>query len=325
MTRLPSFCVVLAACATLAMPARADVPHVVADIAPVHALVLQVMEGVGQPDLLLPRGSDPHGHALRPSEARALSQADVVVWIGDALTPSVASSIDTLAAGADSLPLLDVAGTTVLAFREDALFGAAHGDEDHGEDEDVDHGHDAHSHDEPDHGHDHSGADPHAWLDPRNAIVWLDAIAETLAEQDPANAATYRANAEAAQAAIAETEAEIAAELADAGDLRFVVYHDAFQYFEARFGLRAAGALSLADDASPSAARLATIRDAVRAGDIQCAVAEPQYDAGLIAAVFEDTAVETVIVDPAGADLEPGPDFYAQLLRVAAAGFGRCD
>lgn len=317
MTRLPTFCAMLSACAILALPARADVPRVVADISPVHALVYQVMDGVGQPDLLLPRGSDPHGHSLRPSEARALAEADVIVWIGKALTPSVASSIESLAADAVSLPLLDVPGTTVLSFREDALFG-----DDHSAD---DHAHDAHSHDEDGHGHDHSGADPHAWLDPQNATVWLGAIAEALATQDPANAETYRANAEAAQAEITAVEAEIAEGLADAGDLRFVVFHDAFQYFEARFGLRAAGALSLADDASPSASRLAEIRDAVRNSDIQCAVAEPQYDAGLIAAVFEDAAVETVIVDPVGADLEPGPEFYTQLLRAAADGFGRCD
>ena len=224
MTRLPPVCVMLAACATLALPARADVPRVVADITPVHALVLQVMDGVGEPDLLLPRGSDPHGHSLRPSEARALADADVVVWIGDALTPSVASSIETLASNAVSLPLLDQPGTTVLAFRENALFRDDHDEEvhdDHGHDERAsgargEDDHDAHSHDEADHGHDHSGADPHAWLDPRNAIVWLGAIAETLAAQDPANAATYRANAEAAQARIAEVEAQIRADLEDA-------------------------------------------------------------------------------------------------------------
>ncbi|MGR3495155.1 zinc ABC transporter substrate-binding protein [Citreimonas sp.] len=330
MTRLTPFCAMLAACATLGLPARADVPRVVTDITPVHALVLQVMEGVGEPDLLLPSGADPHGHSMRPSEAGALADADVVVWIGEALTPSVSSSIETLAADAVSLPLIDVPGTTILAFRENALFGDAHGEDDHGDthDDDAhgadDHGHDAHAHEDHDHGHDHSGADPHAWLDPRNAIVWLDAIAETLAEQDPANAETYRANADTAQAAIAEVEAEIADQLADAEDLRFVVFHDAFQYFEARFDLQAAGALALADNASPSAARLSEIRDVIADRSITCAVAEPQYDPDLIAAVFEGIDVETMIVDPLGADLETGPGFYADLLRAAASAFARC-
>ena len=321
----------------LAAPALADVPRVAVDIAPVHALVAQVMSGVGVPDLVLPPTASPHAHALRPSEAAALQGADLVVWVGPELTPWLADPLGALAPNAARLGLLEVEGIRRLGFRDGASFEAHdHGDADHDDhahdapdqkaethDDHAghDHAHDDHAHD--DHAHDHSGIDPHAWLDPANAALWLDVIAAELSRLDPDHAATYAANAATAQAALTTMQADIAARMASlSGD--FIVFHDAYHYFEARFGVEAAGAISLSDASDPGPARVAEIRDLVAADSIACVFVEPQFNRGMVDAVFEGTGVRIGVIDPIGAMLEPGPALYPALLDAMAQSFETC-
>ena len=365
--------------ASAASPLWADVPAVATDIAPVHALVCQVMEGVGTPDLIVPPRSSPHGYAMRPSEARALSGADLVVWVGPLLTPWLADPLESLASSASHLALLEQPGTRVLAFREGATFEAhdhgdegrgaeehpekgddhdahghdAHGDEaheehDHEEHDDEEHGHEGHDHDahghagqddaghdapapdegHDDHGHDeahaHSGVDPHVWLDPQNGQLWLGQIAEALAELDPDNAAQYRENAAAAQAELAALEEDIAETLAPVKSRPFIVFHDAYHYFEARFDIEARGAISENDARAPGAARVSELRDLVAESGAKCVFAEPQFNPGLIAAVTEGQGTGTGTLDPLGADLEPGAALYADLLRGMAENMAAC-
>ena len=321
----------------LAAPALADVPRVAVDIAPVHALVAQVMSGVGVPDLVLQPTASPHAHALRPSEAAALQGADLVVWVGPELTPWLADPLGALAPNAARLGLLEVEGIRRLGFRDGASFEAHdHGDADHddhahdapdhgGETHDDhaghDHAHDDHAHD--DHAHDHSGIDPHAWLDPANAALWLDVIAAELSRLDPDHAATYAANAATAQAALTTMQADIAARMASLSG-GFIVFHDAYHYFEARFGIEAAGAISLSDASDPGPARVAEIRDLVAAEGIACVFVEPQFNRGMVDAVFEGTGVRIGVIDPIGAMLEPGPALYPALLDAMAQSFEAC-
>ena len=307
--------------ALLASPAFAA-PAVVADIAPVHALAARVMEGVGTPDLLVAPGASPHGYALRPSDARRLQDAGVVFWIGEALTPWLEDAVDTLGAKATVVELMAVEGTTLLPVREGANFEAHdHGDDDHG------HGHNhGHSHGHS-HGHDahaHDGTDPHLWLDPMNARVWLGAMAEALAAADPANAAAYRANAAAGQAEIDALVAEIGATLAPVAGRGFIVFHDAYQYFEARFDMPATGSITLSDATAPSAARVAEVRETIVELGALCVFAEPQFEPRLVATVTEGTNARRGVLDPIGASLEPGAALYPALLRGMAASLADC-
>ena len=316
----------------VAAPALAA-PRVVTDIAPVHSIAAQVMEGVGEPDLLVRVGASPHGYSLRPSEAQALQDADIVFWVGEELTPWLERGIASLAADASVVELLGADGSTLLPGRDAAIFAhdddhdedhdkhGDHGHEDgHDEDEHEDHAHgdadhkehaeDAHGHDH----HDHDGADPHAWLDPDNAKAWADLIAAALTQADPANAAAYAANATAAKARIDATAASVAARLEPVRGKQFVVFHDAYQYFETRFAMPSAGAISLSDARKPSPARIAAIRDHVRANDISCVFAEPQFNPGVVSAVSEGAGVRSGVMDPLGAAHKPGPAFYSALL-----------
>ncbi|OZB20345.1 MAG: zinc transporter [Rhodobacterales bacterium 34-62-10] len=346
----------------LSTAALADVPQVATDIAPVHSLVAQVMGDLGEPALIVQPGASPHGYSMRPSEAQALDDADLVVWIGEALTPWLQGPVETLGEGASVLELMSVTGTILYDYREGATFGAHdHGDHeghdhdhdhekaeahdhkhDHDKAEAHDHAHDhdkaeahdhAHDHDKAkaeadshagDHaGHDHSGSDAHAWLDPANGRVWLGAIAAELSRLDPDNAATYAANAAAGQAALEALEAELTAELAPLAETGFVVFHDAYQYFERRFGLQAAGAISFSDASTPSAGRIAELREAVATMGASCVFAEPQFSSGLVETVFGDSAT-VGLLDPLGQDLEPGADLYPQVLRTMAGAFTTC-
>ncbi|AHD03602.1 zinc ABC transporter substrate-binding protein [Leisingera methylohalidivorans] len=359
--------------------AWAEVPRVAADITPVHGLVARVMQGLGAPDLVVPPGASPHGYSMRPSEARALDQADVVFWLGEPLTPWLEGPLEKLAGDAHRVELLQAEGTTVLAFREGARFEAhahedAHGEHgghadpegrgdqdghrEEGHEDHADHeahaggeggdgheghdhqehgeaGHDDHHDDHHDehedheahaaaHGHEHHGADPHAWLLPANAQVWLDVIAAELSEHDPDNAAAYKANAEAGKQEIADAAASISAVLEPFQARQFIVFHDAYQYFEQGFGLQAAGAISLSDASTPSPARIAEVRDAVAELEVSCVFSEPQFNPGLAATVLDGTGAGTAVLDPLGAGLEPGPQFYPALLQSLGAAIAGC-
>lgn len=159
---------------------------------------------------------------------------------------------------------------------------------------------------------------------PQNAQTWLDVIAAELSEHDPENAATYKANAEAGKQEIAATVAEISAKLAPFQDQQFIVFHDAYQYFEQGFGLNAAGAISLSDAGKPSPARVAEVRDVVAELKVSCVFSEPQFNPGLVATVLDGTGAGTAVLDPLGASLETGPQFYPMLLQSLGTAIADC-
>ncbi|MEP2642433.1 zinc ABC transporter substrate-binding protein [Roseobacter sp.] len=346
--------------------AFADAPQVAVDIGPVHSLVARVMDGVGTPDLIIQPGASPHEYSLRPSEARALQNADLVFWIGEDLTPWLTDTIATLAPDAAVTALLEADGTNELPIRENALFEAHnhdhHGDEDDHEDDDHDdHGHDDHDeeaghddhddhaeeHDDHGHkeaahdddhdghddhdddhddheGHDHGAHDPHAWLSPQNAMVWLNVIAGQLSAADPANAGAYFANAAAGRAEMETLIDEVNATLAPVRGGQFIVFHDAYQYFEVDFDLPASGAISLSDASDPSPARIAEIQGRIKNEGVDCVLAEPQFNPGLVRTVLDGTQAQTGTLDPLGSDLEPGSAFYPQLIRNLSAALAGC-
>jgi len=322
----------------LASQAQAEVPSVVTDIAPIHSLAARVMQGVGEPALLMKQGNSPHGYSLRPSEARALQNSDLVIWMGEDLTPWLEGAVETLASKAHSLELLHTDGTHLLDFREDAVFGAHEDHDDHdAHDEHKDeHGHDDKEHDDhhedkhddheehDDHDHhNHDGTDPHAWLAPENAIVWMKAIAAELAELDPTNAELYAMNAEVGATEIKAAIEEITAQLAPLHEARFVVFHDAYQYFEDAFDLHVSGALHLSDATPPSAARLVELQAEFKEHGIACVFAEPQFNNDLVAAVAPE-GTKTGILDPLATSIPQGPALYTTWLHGLADSVSDC-
>ena len=317
--------------AVFSTPVMAEVPKVVTDIPAVHALVSQVMGDLGQPVLLLEKGSNAHDFQLRPSQAQALSGADLVVWIGPEMTPWLDRTLRGLALKGDVVGLLAAEGT----FRRDFGDTGGHDHDEHateshaGHDDHAkadDHGKDAHAdHDDAGDAHAHDGVDPHVWLDPANARHWVSLIAAELAHHDAANAATYAANADAAAKAITALDATIAARLAPVQGKPFVVFHDAYGYFATHYGLSMAGSISLGDAAAPGAARVQAVRDLLRDGKAVCVFPEAQHDPRLVETVVEGTNVRVgATLDPSGSTLEAGPGLYAALLTGLADGLVDC-
>ena len=281
--------ITLASATTMSAVKADTAPQVVTDIAPVQALVARVMKGVGTPQRLVKTGDSAHTLSLRPSQAKAIQEADLIVWIGPDMSPWLDEAVESLSSNGRSMALMALPQTNILPFREDAVFehedhhdehGKGHDehhDEQHDEhhdehgkghdehhDEQHDEHHDEHGNEHDDHaGHHHDGDDPHVWLDPENAKTWLSAIAVALADIDPVHADLYAANAAAGADEIDAAMAPLAIRLASVKDKPFMVYHDAYQYFEAYFGLQALGAVSASDAAEPGPARLAAIADLV--------------------------------------------------------------
>ena len=294
--------------------AMSDTPKVAVDISPVHSLVSRVMLGVGAPDLIVQAGASPHGYTLRPSEAKALQDAQMVFWMGESLSPWMEGALDTLSSDATIITLLERDETILLEFREGAMFEENdhdnHGDEkhdDHGDKKHDDHGDEKHE--------DHGSHDPHAWLSPDNARIWLNLIASQLSIVDPENAGTYFANAAAARSEIEALTIEVNSLLEPIRGKKFIVFHDAYQYFEKAFDLSASGAISLSDASKPSPARIAEIQGRIQEESIDCILSEPQFNKGLVATIMAGSKAKTSVIDPLGVGLKPGPDLYSELIR----------
>ena len=306
-------------------------PRVIASIVPVHALVASIMDGVGTPELLLKGQNSEHQASYSPQQIEALGQADLVFMVGGGLELKLDELSGSEAVNGRAFVALDEAeGLVKLPIRE----GGAFVKHVHHEGEDDDH--DAadasgeaegqnHEH-EHEHEHEHGTAefDPHLWLDPVNAKVMASMITATLAKADPANAARYSANQKALDGRIDDLVADLQKEMAPVKDKPFVVYHDAYQYFERRFGLEAAG--SIADFAAnnPSAQRLKEVRDKVKAVNAVCVFREPQFSDKAARIVIEDTNAHDGVLDPIGATLTPGKDAYEALLRALGQNLKAC-
>lgn len=308
-------------------PARAEAPRVVATIKPIHALVASVMDGVGTPALLLKGSISPHGVSLRPSQAHLLSQAGVVVWAGPALEQSVAKIVKNLAGKAISIPLQDAKGVRLYKLREGGLW-EAHDDHGHMDDDhkahDDDHKDEARKGHDDDHDEERADIDAHIWLDPHNAIAMTRAIAEALARADAPNAAAYRANAAATVARLKALDDGIAKTLRPVRNKRYIVFHDAYQYFEKRYRLTPAGSITVDPHRAPSPRRLYDIRTHILERRASCVFREPQFTPKIVNVLVRGTSARVGTLDPVGAALPAGKGAYETLIRRLAANLRAC-
>ncbi|MCL2871515.1 MAG: zinc ABC transporter substrate-binding protein [Betaproteobacteria bacterium] len=271
-------------------------PKVVVSIEPVHALVAGVMTGVGTPTLLLKGMASPHDYALRPSDAAALADADIVFWIGASLEGFLEKPLKTNKTR--QVALMEVVGVRYPA-REGGVW------EDDGD-------------------HDHASIDPHVWLDPVNASDMVGAIARALSALDAENSARYEANAAALRQRLTALDHELEQQLAPVKGAPFIVFHDGFQYFEKRYGLNGVGAMTVNPEQKPSARRLQALRDKVRQSGVVCVFAEPQYNDGLVKSIVEGTAARYSTWDPLGSRVTPGDDAYFVMMRQLGESARRC-
>ena len=295
-------CVLFAFAATATAEAA---PRVVVSIAPVHALVAGVMEGVGEPYLLVRGGASPHTYSLRPSAMQRLHDAEAVFWVGEPVSPFLAKPLRSLGERVRQVELLEWPGLHRLPARAGGVWSEGH----------------EHQEAEHDHGED---LDPHIWLDPRNAAAIVQAAVTTLAGLDPANAARYRENGDRMAERLAALDQRLKARLTPVRDIPYLVFHDAYQYLEHRYGLRALGAVTVSPDRRPGARRLSEIRRRVEETGAVCLFREPQFPPSLVQTIRRGTGLRSGVLDPLGADLEPGPGLYGGLMEGLADALTGC-
>ncbi|AIB26717.1 high-affinity zinc uptake system protein znuA [Brucella suis F4/06-146] len=303
---------------------------VVVSIKPLHSIVSAVMQGVGKPKLIVQGAGSEHVYSLKPSDAEAIEHAKVIFWAGPSMETFLDKPIDTLGEGAKVEALGDAKGLTKLKFREGGPFEA----HDHGHGGSHEEEHDAHSSGDHDHAaevaeeghehHHHGEYDLHFWLDPQKGKILAADIAKTLGESDPEHAAQYEKNAKAYGEKLDALTREVAAELKPVKDKPFIVFHDAYQYFENRFGMKAAGSITVSPEKAPGAARIQQIHDKIKSLGATCVFSEPQFEPKLVKTVVDGTKARTGVLDPLGAELKDGPDLYPQLIRNLANSLKDC-
>ena len=303
--------------------AQAEI-KVIASIKPIHSLVSYVMDGVGTPEILVDGSSSPHSFQLKPSHAKMLQNADIVFWIGEDLETFLETPLDSIATNARKIAIMELNDIQLLEFREKHIFEDhdEHVEED-GHDEHVEEdGHDEHVEEDGHDEHNHGEFDIHFWLDPEIAKVIVKNIARELSKIDVANKSIYKANA---VKAIEELDALITAtKLKINTNASYVVFHDAYQYFEKRFGIEVLGALSVNPEILPGAKQLAEIREVIQHEKVNCIFSEPQFNPSIANTIAQDTGVKSAVLDPLGARLEPGKDLYFDLIKDMASSFESC-
>ena len=317
-------------------PLKADI-NVVTSIKPLHSLTSYIMEGVGEPDLIIDGVASPHNFQIKPSHAKILQKADLVIWVGEDLESFLPSALKSIPKNAVVFELLDQSGLKKLKFREKNIFEGHDDHDEHGHDEHAkkeddhdDHGHDEkakkeddhddHGHDE--HGHAHGEYDPHIWLDPSNAKVIVKKITNQLSKIDKDNSSVYKANSKKLLKDLDGLIKEVKNEINK--DASFVVFHDAYQYFEKRFGINVIGALTVNPDVMPGAEQLSKIREVIEHEKAKCIFSEPQFNPNIINSIASDTGVKTGVLDPLGANINKGKGMYFQLIKDMSSSLKDC-
>lgn len=282
----------------------AEPPKVVASIPPVHSLVAGVMQGAGAPRLLLAGAASAHTYALKPSDARALQDADLVFWVGEGMEAFLAKPLAALGRKSRAVPLWQAEGMRPLETRTAGSWARR---------DDHRHARGAVEH------------DMHVWLDPDNAKAMVLAIASELARADPERAPLYGANAERLGVRIEDLDRELGERLKPVANVPYVVFHDAYQYLEKRYGLNAVGAIAVSPERRPGAKHVAELRSKIKRLNAACVFSEPQFDSALVARFVEGTGARTGVLDPEGwLDLRAGPDLYFDLMRNLSISLSSC-
>jgi zinc transport system substrate-binding protein len=250
-------------------------PRVVVSIKPIHDVTLAVMEGAGTPTLLVPSGASPHNYALAPSQAKALYQADAIIWIGPGLETFLTQPLNQRKKDSVLMTLLDIPTMTLYP-----TSGAET--------------------------HEHGSIDPHLWLDPTNLMQYASALAHTLSKLDPEHATLYQNNAQRTIKHLLTLDQTLNQQLKPSHDHPIMVFHDAYQYFSKRYGLDVVGTVVLRPDVMPSVSRILQIQDTLKSKKVTCIFTEPQFKPAVVERLVANTKIKIGILDPLGSPSPTG-------------------
>jgi zinc transport system substrate-binding protein len=293
---------------TTSAPAKENL-RVVVSIAPLHSLAAGLMLDGQKPYLLARGGSSPHTYSLRPSDARALQDADLVFWVGAELESFLVKPLKNQHNRSKVIQLHKAAEVALLPSR----------------------GMDMWSNEQPhgladDHAHDHhAGAyDMHLWLDPDNVKALIATIAQALIAADPDNRVVYQNKEKLLLARLERLDRHIASQLAKIKEVPFMVFHDGFQYFEHHYQLKAVAAITPSPEQRPGARRIQRVRQLVKKRRVHCLFQEPQFNPAIANSVVAGSKTKIGLIDPLGSSFAPGPEQYFQTMQAIANSMEQC-
>ena len=326
---------------------------VITTIQPINALVNAVIGNTGGSTSLIPSEVSPHEFKLKPSDVKNLQDGNIIFYISNHLESSITKVFKNLPKNIKIVNLMEETGVNHLAIRDNeewerhdhhddhdkhakkdddhddhdkhAKKDDDHDDHDKHAKKDDDHDdHDKHAKKDDDHDDHEKEDDVHIWLDPDNAIKIIQKVNKELSLLFPENSQIYNKNATDIINKITELKREIKEELLSIKDKPYIVFHDAYQYFEKVFGLNAVGSIALEDDVATSPKQISYIRNKIIKSNVSCVFQEPQFDSKLVKTVVEGTDAKIGTLDPLGVDIANKKDFYLQLLRNMSKSLKEC-
>lgn len=292
----PLVALLLAGC----MASAAAEVRLLTSVKPLQLIAAAVQDGAGAPDVLLPPGASPHHYALRPSDVRALREATLFYWIGPDLEAFLPRVLD--GRRQPSLAVQELPGLQLRHFAGEPAAGKG----------------------EHDHAHRPGSLDAHLWLLPANARLIAARMASDLAGADPASAARYQANLAAFEARLDELDRRLKARLEKLAGKPYFVFHEAYDYFEAAYGLDHAGVFSVSPDVQPGARQVAQMRQRLQEAGPTCVFSEPPLQPRLAQTLSAGLPVRLAELDPLGSAVPVGPQGYEQLLEGLGEGLAGC-
>lgn len=307
-TQLSLLCLWLFILATFNTNADTHKPplRVVVSITPFYALVAAVMQDIATPQLLVKPGTSPHDYTLKPSDMQQLVNADLIFWGGPLLETFLVKPLNNLKEEA-ATPIVEfdkAPNLLLLPLRQSAAWDT--GEHQHG------------------HEHRHSDQDMHFWLNPNNASILTDMIVHHLSVLDPLHIAIYKKNGAQLKQRLKKLDAHITQELNPVKSVSYIVFHDAYQYFEQHYGLKGVGSITLNPEIPPSAKRLKKIRTIIEQSKAQCVFREPQFQPKLVESIVADLGVRTGELDPIGQASQNNPEGYFTLLENLSLAIKNC-
>ena len=291
---------------------------IITTIKPIDSLVSAVVGDTGKTISLIPSETSPHEFRLKPSDARALQNGNIIFYISPHLETSIVKVFETLPKNIKIINLMEETGIENLSIRDNEAWEL----HDHHDDKKHD-DHDKHA--QKDEHDDHKSKDDvHIWLDPENAIKIIKKVNTELSFFFPENAKIYDENATKIINKIKSLKKQLKKELLPIKEKPYIVFHDAYQYFEKTFGLNAVGSIALEDDIASSPKQISFIKNKIIKSKASCVFQEPQFDNKLVKTVIEGTQAKIGTLDPLGFGIKEKEDFYLQLLRNMSKNLKEC-
>jgi len=275
---------------------------IVTTIKPIHSILLNIVDSdVG---LLLNTNVSPHDFKLKPSDMKKLNNADIFVYIDESIETFVERPLATLDEDVKKIKILGNAGLKLLPVRE----GGVWEEEDHGDG----------------HHHDHGAYDAHIWLSNKNVIKLTKFFVKELSKINPDKKSIYKANAKAFIKKLKEKGKKIKNELSSINDKPYIVFHDAYQYFENENSLNSVGSIALNPEISPTPKRITEIKAKIKKDNVVCLFREPQFPSRIVQTVITDTQAKEGELDPIGFNLTPGKELYFTLITNLSNNLKEC-